>query len=165
MINRIKKIRKISKFLGGKYMDIEIFPNRYLNAHTTEKLLINLEKVEGVKKIVLQGLRLPPVEMGHPDRKIITINGENIDLQVKTGRVLIEIEDEKILKEINDVCYDLLPFGFNIHIGTFIRKQKTVTDHLKYGEKLDEIPDEMVGLTDQNAQLSERSCILKRKEE
>lgn len=145
-------------------MDIEIFPHRYLSADRTEKLLKDLEEIEGVKRMVLQGQRLPPTESGHPDRRIIRVNGEEIDLQVKTGRVLMEIEDEEILDEIRNICENLLPFGFNIHIGTYIRKQRTVTDKLKYGENLDKIPDEMVGLTDQNAQLSQRASIIKKKE-
>jgi len=42
--------------------------------------------------------------------------------------------------------------------------KKTVSDKIKYGEALDDMPDELVGLTDQNAQLSERATILRRKE-
>jgi methyl-coenzyme M reductase subunit D len=145
-------------------MDIEIFPHRLLSADTTEILLNNLDEIEGVKKIVLQGERLPPEQVKHPDRRVITISGDEIDLQVKTGRVLMEIEDEQIIDDIKKVCEDHLPFGFNIHVGTFIRKQKTVTDEIKYGASLSQIPDEMVGLTDQNAQLSERATIIKRKE-
>lgn len=144
-------------------MDIEIFPHRYLSADTTEKLLIGFDGLDGVKRMVLQGQRLPSAESGHPNRRILTINGEKIDLQVKTGRILIEIENEEIINKIEHICGRHLPFGFNIHIGNYIRKQKTVTDKLKYGENLTKIPDEMVGLTDQNAQLSERTNIIKRK--
>ncbi|MCZ3366653.1 MULTISPECIES: methyl-coenzyme M reductase operon protein D [Methanobacterium] len=143
-------------------MDIEIFPHRYLSADTTENLLKDIDEIEGVKRIVLQGQRLPPAESGHPDRRVITLKGQEIDLQVKTGRVLMEIEAEPVMDEVRDVCENHLPFGFNIHVGTYIRRQKTVTDKLKYGEKLGEIPDEIIGLTDQNAQLSERVKILKR---
>ncbi len=144
-------------------MDIEIFPHRLLSSDTTEKLLNNLEEVEGIKRMVIQGQRLPKDE-GNPDRKTILIKGEEIDLQVKAGRVLLEIEDEETIDNIRDICNVHLPFGFNIHIGTFIRKQKTVSDGLKYGEHLDNIPSEMVGLTDQNAQLSERAKIIKKKD-
>lgn len=143
-------------------MDIEIFPHRYLSVDTTENLLKDIDEIEGVKRIVLQGQRLPPAESGHPDRRVITLKGQEIDLQVKTGRVLMEIEAEPVMDEVRDVCENHLPFGFNIHVGTYIRRQKTVTDKLKYGEKLGEIPDEIIGLTDQNAQLSERVKILKR---
>ena len=143
-------------------MDIEIFPHRYLGADTTENLLKDLDEIEGVKRMVLQGQRLPPAESRHPDRRIITLKGQEIDLQVKTGRVLMEIEEEAVIDEVRDVCENHLPFGFNIHVGTYIRKQKTVSDTLKYGETLDEVSDELVGLTDQNAQLSERVKILKK---
>ncbi len=142
-------------------MDIEIFPHRLLSADTTEKLLNDLEEVEGIKRMVIQGQRLPSEEI-NPERKKIKIKGEEIDLQVQTGRVLMEIEDEEIIDEIRAVCENNLPFGFNIHVGTFIRKQKTVTDGIKYGDALEEISDEIVGLTDQKAQLSERATIIKK---
>ena len=81
-----------------------------------------------------------------------------------TGRVLMEVDDEDTIELVRQSCEENLSFGFNVHVGTFIRKQKTVSDKIKYGELLENIPDEMVGLTDQNAQLSERATILKRKE-
>jgi methyl-coenzyme M reductase subunit D len=142
-------------------MDIEIFPHRLLSADTTEKLLNDLNAVEGVNKMVIQGQRLPPEEVNKERRKV-TIKGEEIDLQVQTGRVLMDIEDEEVIDEIRDICDERLPFGYNIHVGTFIRKQKTVTDGIKYGDTLDEMSDEVVGLTDQNAQLSERATIIKK---
>jgi len=145
-------------------MDIEIFPHRLLSTDTTERLLNDLEMVEGINRIVIQGQRLPSEEI-NPERRIIKIKGEEIDLQVKTGRVLMDIEDEEIIDEIRSICENNLPFGFNVHVGTFIRKQKTVSDGLKYGDSLDEISDEIVGLTDQNAQLKERATIIKREKQ
>jgi len=144
-------------------MDIEIFPHRLLSADTTEKLLNDLEGLNGVKRMVIQGQRLPQ-DKYNPDQRVITIMGEEVDLQVKTGRVFMEIEEEEIIDDVKEICEDLLPFGYNIHLGTFIRTQKTVTDDIKYGEAVDDIPDEMVGLTDQNAQLSERVTIIKKKD-
>jgi methyl-coenzyme M reductase subunit D len=76
----------------------------------------------------------------------------------------MEIDSEETIDEVKEICEELLPFGYNIHMGLFIRKQRTVTDHIKYGEKLDEVPKDMIGLTDQNAKLSERAKVLKRKE-
>ncbi len=144
-------------------MDIEIFPHRLLNADTTEKLLNDLEDLKGVKRMVIQGQRLPPEEI-NPERQSITVKGEKIDLQVKTGRIMMEIEEEEIIEEVKKICDEILPFGYNVHVGTFIRKQKTVTDDIKYGEAVDDLPDDMVGLTDQNAQLSERTTIIKKKD-
>jgi methyl-coenzyme M reductase subunit D len=76
----------------------------------------------------------------------------------------MEIEEEETIDAIRQICEDNLSFGFSVHVGTFIRKQKTVSDKIKYGDALDDMPDELVGLTDQNAQLSERATILRRKE-
>ncbi|MCK9150964.1 methyl-coenzyme M reductase operon protein D [Methanobacterium alcaliphilum] len=146
-------------------MDIQIFPNRILSADTTENLLRDLDKIDGIKRIVLQGQRLPPAELGHPDRRMITVKGQEIDLQIKTGRVLLEIEDEEVIDEIKTASAPHLPFGFDVYVGTFIRHEKTVTDKIKYGSELDDIPDEMVGLTDPNAKLSDRASIIKKKEE
>ena len=137
-------------------MDIEIFPHRLLSADTTEKLLNDLEDLKGVKRMVIQGQRLPPEEI-NPERQFITVKGEKIDLQVKTGRIMMEIEEEEIIEEVKKICDEILPFGYNIHVGTFIRKQKTVTDDIKYGEAVNDLPDDLVGLTDQNAQL--KMCI------
>lgn len=144
-------------------MDIEIFPHRLLSADTTEKLLNDLEDLKGVKRMVIQGQRLPPEEI-NPERQFIIVKGEKIDLQVKTGRIMMEIEEEEIIEEVKKICDEILPFGYNIHVGTFIRKQKTVTDDIKYGEAVNDLPDDLVGLTDQNAQLSERTTIIKKKD-
>ena len=146
-------------------MDIEIFPHRLLNVDTAERLLNDLDVIEGIKRMLIHGPRLPPVREGHPDRRTMVVSGEEVEVQVKPGRILLEIESEDVFEDVRDVCEEHLPFGYNVHIGHFIRKQKTVSDQLKYGEELDKIPDEMVGLTDQNAQLSERAQILKRKKE
>lgn len=144
-------------------MDIEIFPHRLLNIETAERLLNDLDGVDGIKRMIMHGPRLPQAREGHPDRRTIVVNGEEVEVQVKPGRILLEIESEEVIDEIREVCEENIPFGYNIHMGHFIRKQKTVTDQLKYGEGYEEIPDEMVGLTDQNAKLSERAQILKRK--
>jgi len=146
-------------------MDIEIFPHRLLNPDTTEKLLNDLEKIESVKRMVIHGPRLSNTDTKTSERRSIIVKGENVDLQVQTGRVLLEVETEEAIDEVREVCDENLPFGFNVHIGTFIRKQKTVTDELKYGKDLEKIPQEMIGLTDQNARLSERTKIIKRKSE
>jgi methyl-coenzyme M reductase subunit D len=145
-------------------MDIQIFPYRILSADTTENLLRELDEIEGINRIVLQGQSLP-ADSANPDRRVITVKNEEIDLQVKTGRILMEISDEEVIEKVKEVSEPHLPFGFDIYAGTFIRKEKTVTDTLKYGEKLDQIPDEMVGLTDQTAHLSKRATILRSKKE
>src|SRR5690606_22670033 len=99
-----------------KKMDIEIFPHRLLSVETTEKLLIDLEKIDAVNRIVLHGRRLSPEKTGDTEPKFITVKGERIDLHVKTGRVLLELNPEDIEtqdqlnEELQGICTRHLPF-------------------------------------------------------
>ena len=35
---------------------------------------------------------------------------------------MMEIEEEEIIEEVKKICDEILPFGYNIHVGTFIQK-------------------------------------------
>jgi len=145
-------------------MDIEIFPHRVLGADTTEKLLNGIESIDDVKRSVIQGPRLPPEDPNenpkYVDRRQITVNGKEIELKVKTGRIFVEISNESTIDEIRKICDEHLSFGFDINIGKYIRTQKTVSDNIKYGDT--DIPDELIGMTDQSAKLKDRLTIIKK---
>ena len=147
-------------------MDIEIFPYRVLGSDTTEKLLNDLEALDDVKRTVLHGPRFPKGEATLPpqyrERRIITVNGEKVVLQVKTARIFLEITMESTIKEIEEICKEHIPFGFDINQDRahYIRKQKTVTDKIKYGNK--ELPDELVGMTDQYSTFDDHVKIIKK---
>jgi len=147
-------------------MDIEVFPHRVLGADTTEKLLNGIESISDVKRTVIQGPRLPPKDPNedprYGERRKITVNGKEIDLKVKTGRIFVEISNESTIDEIRGICDECLNFGFDINIGKYIRTQKTVSDNIKYGDT--DIPDELVGMTDQSAKLKDRLTIIKKNE-
>ena len=85
-------------------MDIEIFPHRVLGSDTTEKLLNDLESLEDVKRTVIHGPRFPKTEETLPpqyrERRVIQVNGEDVVLQVKTGRIFVELTMESTIKEI-----------------------------------------------------------------
>ncbi|MCQ2976451.1 MAG: methyl-coenzyme M reductase operon protein D [archaeon] len=147
-------------------MDIEIFPHRILGADTTEKLLNDIESLDSVKRTVLQGPRLPPqdaIDRKYGDRRIIEVNGEKLELKVKTGRIFVELFDESAIDEIEVICNNHITIGFDINTSKsqYIRKQRTVSDGLKYGENT-EIPEELIGLSDQRSKFSESVSILKR---
>jgi methyl-coenzyme M reductase subunit D len=147
-------------------MDIEVFPHRVLGADTTEELLNGIESINDVKRTVIQGPRLPPKDPNedprYAERREITVNGKTVELKVKTGRIFVEISNESIIDEIRGICDKYLPFGFDINIGKYIRTQKTVSDNIKYGDA--DIPDELVGMTDQSAKLADRVTIIKKNE-
>ena len=147
-------------------MDIEIFPHRILGSDTTEALLNDLESIDDVQRTVIHGPRFPKGEATLPDkykeRRVITINGEDVVLQVKTARIFIELTMESTIKEIEEVCEKHIPFGFEINQdrANYIRKHKTVTDRIKYGSA--DIPDDLVGMTDQYSEFESHVNIINR---
>lgn len=147
-------------------MDIEIFPHRILGSDTTELLLNELESIDEVQRTVIHGPRFPKGEATLPDkykeRRVININGEDVVLQVKTARIFIELTMESTIKEIEEVCKKHIPFGFDINQdrANYIRKHKTVTDRIKYGSA--DLPDDLVGMTDQYSDFESHVNIIKR---
>lgn len=147
-------------------MDIEIFPHRILGTDTTEKLLNDLESLESVKRTVIQGPRLPPqdeIDRLYGDRRVIVVSGEEVELKVKTGRIFVELSDESGIDDIRSICDEHIDTGFDINTSKaqYIRKQRTVTDGLKYGDKT-EIPEELIGIADTRSKFNDHVSILKK---
>ena len=69
---------------------------------------------------------------------------------------------ESTIDEIEKICEKHIPYGFDINQdrSNYIRKQKTVTDKIKYGKK--EIPDELIGMTDQYSKFDDYVNIIKK---
>lgn len=147
-------------------MDIEIFPYRILGADTTEKLLNEIESLDDVKRTVIHGPRFPDNDSTLPpkyrERRVMNINGENIILKVKTGRIFVELTLESTIKEIEAICKKHIPFGFDINQSktNYIRKEQTVSDRIKYGDV--ELPEDLIGLTDQYSKFEDNVSILKK---
>ena len=147
-------------------MDIEIFPHRVLGSDTTEKLLNDLEAIDDVKRTVIHGPRFPKTEETLPpqyrERRVITVNGEDVALQVKTGRIFVELSMESTIKEIEEVCKKDIPYGFDINQSrtNYIRKEPTVSDRIKYGNI--DLPDELVGMTDRYSSFEDHVKIIKK---
>jgi len=124
--------------------EILIFPNRLLMADTTEKLLNRVYEVPHVRQINIAGEGLPAV-LGsgpgkglpneHPERRVITVKGKQVELRLLVGRVFVEIDDidylQQALEEIEAICNDILPFGFNLEVGRYSKYRPTVTDYKK----------------------------------
>ena len=94
------------------------------------------ERIEGIKRIVIQGQRLPPKEVNQ-EHRTITLKGEEIDLQIQTGRILMDIEDEGIIDEgiiedIRSICEDhtfLLDSTYMLEPLSGSRKQLQITSN------------------------------------
>ena len=147
-------------------MDIEIFPHRVLGSDTTEKLLNDLESLEDVKRTVIHGPRFPKTEETLPpqyrERRVIQVNGEDVVLQVKTGRIFVELTMESTIKEIEEICKQDIPYGFEINQNrtNYIRKEQTVSDRIKYGDM--DLPDDLIGMTDQYSSFDDHVKIIRK---
>jgi len=124
--------------------EILIFPARLLRAETTEKLLNKIYSVKNVNHITVSGEDLPAVlgsgpgkgkANDHPERQVITVQGTEVELRLLVGRIFVEINDidnvPKAVEDIEEVCKEMLPFGFNLEVGRYSKFRPTVTDYKK----------------------------------
>jgi len=124
--------------------EIKIFPERLLLADTTEVLLNKLYAVKNVRQINVQGEGLPTVmkagpgtggPVNHPERKMIKVKGEDLELTVLVGNIFVEIRDidfvPQALKDIEEVCKEVLPFSFTLEVGRYSKFKRTVSDYQK----------------------------------
>ncbi len=124
--------------------EILIFPNRLLMAETTESLLNKIYAVPHVRQVNISGEGLPAV-LGngpgaglpneHPERRAINVNGKEVELRLLVGRVFVEIDDidhvQMALEQIDKICADLMPFGYNLEVGRYSKYRPTVTDYAR----------------------------------
>jgi methyl-coenzyme M reductase subunit D len=151
--------------LAGKnrLMQIEIFPQRLLNIDTAQDLLNELNKITGITRMVVYGPRLPkekPEDLldgkfNTREKNYLDIMGEKVELTVQVGRIFVEIEDPGLKVKITEACRKALPFPFEINEGLYIRTQKTLTDYVRKGGKVDDIS---VGMFDPKAKPKSSCC-------
>jgi len=124
--------------------EIMIMPSRLLHATTSEKLINRLYEVKHVRQITCQGEGLPEkinlgpaagLPVNHLERKKIKVKGKETELRVLVGRVFVEIDDidnvKPALSEIEAICEELLPFGFELEVGRYSKFKPTTTDYAK----------------------------------
>ena len=95
------------------YPQVRITPTRFLNPETTEDLLDKIFAVGGIRRMVLNGPNLPvTVPYGpargtpnpHSYRRTIKVCGEDFELRVHVGDILLELEDESVIPAIKEAC-------------------------------------------------------------
>ena len=151
-----------------KAIDVRIFPHRRLKPATTEKVLSGLLELDGILKVLVNGESLPKIvgygpargtSVNHPDRKIITVKGKEVELLVSVGEIIVTIRLENLeefVENTKEILENTLNFGFDVGVGIFTRTKTTVSDNLKvvYGIEEDFDPS-MVGLVDPKANSKE----------
>jgi methyl-coenzyme M reductase subunit D len=143
-------------------VQIEIFTERLLSPETVEELLTELARIEGITRLILHGPRLAPaVPEGpargtpnvHAARKHIQVRQQDVELGVQVGRIWLELEDEDVIDQVEEACRRILPCGFQINRGLYMRTRPTQTDYAKWGVIRD---TRMLGMTD--PRLKSRIC-------
>lgn len=142
-------------------------PARFLYPETAEKFLNGICKEGVVRRMTLNGPRLPAtVTEGpgrglpnpHPGRRIIHVGGEEFELQVQVGTIILELENRDAIPVIRQVCDEVfVNFSYTLQEGKFMKSQMTVSDYAKYGVMEDE---KMLGMSDPKAKGSRCPIIL-----
>ncbi|MEM0301705.1 MAG: methyl-coenzyme M reductase operon protein D [Archaeoglobaceae archaeon] len=105
--------------------EVEIFPYRLLGTKTAETLLSKISEIEEVEGVLIQG---PRVKSDVKEK--IVIKGEEMELSVAISRLILRAKDpDKVVDKLNEICKNLLPFGYSIRIGKFTKDQPTLHDY------------------------------------
>ena len=140
------------------YPQCRISTERLLNPETTERVLNRIICIPGIRRMVLNGPRLPAtVPYGpatgqvnpHPMRKTIRVGDQEMELQVHVGTILLEIENREVVPALQAACEEIFTnFSFRIQEGRYMKTEPSLVDYCKYGPDADK---EMLGLADPNS--------------
>jgi methyl-coenzyme M reductase subunit D len=142
-------------------IQVEIFPSRILSPETAQKLMAELNKVDGIIRIMVQGNRLPDKvgagpgtgeKVEHPLRKPIQIGDQVIEFKVCVGRIRLELESAEVKEKVREVCEKVLPFSFEFREGHFFRRKPSVTDYAKLGPETD---TRLLGMVDPKSKINQ----------
>ena len=139
----------------AKFPQCRIVTERLLNPETTEHLLNKLVEVAGIRRMILNGPRLPvTIPYGpakglanpHPMRKKIQVGDQELELQVHVGTILLEIESREILPALQTACEPVFTnFTFRIQEGRYMKTEPSLVDYCKYGPNADK---DIIGMAD-----------------
>ncbi len=132
-----------------------ISTERLLNPETTENLLNKIVSVPGVRRMVVNGPRLPEtIPYGpakgqanpHPMRKTIHVGDQELPLQVHVGTILLEVENKDVIPALKAAIEPVFTdFTFRIQEGRYMKTEPSLVDYCKYGPDADK---SMLGLAD-----------------
>ncbi len=155
-------------------IDIKIIPNRYLKPDTTEKLLNSIYNLEGHQRVLIHGPSIPlkvfygPGKghvVNHTDRKVINVKGNDLELRVMVGEIVITVDISKFnefMEDLEGILDEFIPCDYSILVGIFTRTKSTISDYLKYGNNFESAIDERyIGLVDSRAKTSETVKVIK----
>lgn len=128
---------------------------RLLNPETVERLLNKIFSIPGIRRMVLNGPRLPAtipsgptkgLDNPHGMRRSIRVGNQDLQLQVHVGTILLELENRDAIPALKAACDDVFTdFPYRITEGRYMKTEPTLVDYAKYGPNADK---DMLGLCD-----------------
>lgn len=131
-------------YAGVPLPEVQIITNRLLSADTTEKVLNRLDAIKGIRQIQMTGESIPKtinsgpakgLPNNHSERKIIHVNGREVELRYIVGAFYIELEVENEdeldakLAEIEEACNECIEFGYVLNVGRYSKYKPTLHDY------------------------------------
>jgi len=139
------------------YPQVRIASARFLKPDSVEQLLNRIIQVGGIRRMSLNGPSIPAtVPYGpargkpnpHPDRKVIRVGDQDVQLRVQVGTILLELEDESYIPAIREAVDEVFAnkdFSCTVQKGRYMKTQPSTSDYAKYGPDADR---EILGLVD-----------------
>ncbi len=160
-----------------KPIQIRVSPQRLLQPETAEKILNEIDRVDGVIRMLISGKNLPRkvtcgpgtgADVNHPGMRVINVGDCAFELHVIVGEIIVEVEDENAMEEVRNACERALPFSFELKRGHFIKRKPTLTDYGKYGfkgkddERINLEDERILGLIDPHAKAEKNICVFRK---
>ncbi|MDF0590868.1 methyl-coenzyme M reductase operon protein D [Candidatus Methanocrinis natronophilus] len=148
-------------------VQIEIFPRRFLNPDTAQRLLDEIYRSGGVLRIMIQGPNLPRAVPYGPGKglpieehknMLLELGDQAIELRVKVGRIGLELESEEDIEGVRAACERTLPFSFDIKKRQLFHTKPTVSDYAKYGSEVED--KRILGMVDPKAKKERNLAML-----
>jgi methyl-coenzyme M reductase subunit D len=85
-------------------------------------------------------------------RKKIRVGGQEVELQVHVGTILLELENREVIPALQTACESVFTeFTFRIQEGRFMKTEPSLVDYCKYGPDADKT---VIGLSDPTSKSS-----------
>jgi methyl-coenzyme M reductase subunit D len=137
------------------FPQVRIVSGRLLNPETVERLLNGIVSIPGIRRMVLNGPRLPAtVPYGpakgtpnpHEMRRKIRVGEQDLELSVHVGTILLELETRDIIPKLKEACDKVFTeFTCSIQEGNFMKTESSIVDYARYGPDADKM---IIGLMD-----------------
>lgn len=137
------------------YPQVRIVSERLMNPDTVEQVMNLIVATGGVRRIILNGPRLPatvpygPAKLGwvwQPLRRIIKVGGQDVQLEVHVGTIVLELESRDFIPAIKEACEKgITRFPWYLQEGRYMKTEPSLVDYAKYGPDADK---NIIGLTE-----------------